>query len=88
MNAKPTPGPWFVTGSCEYGTMICDNTGKSIANWPVMMRATDLADARLIAAAPDLLEACENMEKIGMSIRAESVIWKDIRAALAKAGKI
>jgi hypothetical protein len=67
MNAKHTPGPWHVLAlgkSCHFaiatknaapiqaGIAFCDY--KSIN----LRHEDHLANARLIAAAPDLLEAC------------------------------
>ena len=59
--AKHTPGPWYVTGSCQDGTMITDDTGDQIANWPSCPACRKMPNARLIAAAPELLVACENL---------------------------
>lgn len=50
-----TPGPWHVTGD-ERGTMITDSTGGQLAIWPEQGGTVEqCANARLIAAAPDLL---------------------------------
>jgi hypothetical protein len=63
--AKPTPGPWRYrdTGWGAYG-IYCD--GYRAAEGPIGLlgrtsqnEPTDEANARLIAAAPDLLEALE-----------------------------
>lgn len=57
MTTQHTPGPWHVTGD-EHGTMITDNTGGQIALWPQQGGTIEqCANARLIAAAPDLLDA-------------------------------
>ena len=58
--SKHTPGPWLVTEDPIYGARI-DAPGsfcvaKTIPNdMPIKQK---LANARLIAAAPDLLDAC------------------------------
>ena len=59
---KHTPGPWEVVG----GTIIqtADERRKWVAEVPAASSIhetfiTDRANARLIAAAPELLEACE-----------------------------
>jgi hypothetical protein len=67
---KGTPGKWILeaikdsdgeiseiyilqeTGGC----IICVNNGDDVYDIP-----TDLANAKLIAAAPDLLEACQQL---------------------------
>ena len=61
---KHTPGPWtfILTDPAPlpgfaYG-IGHDPFGPSDVPWPVALAVTD-ADARLIAAAPDLLEALE-----------------------------
>jgi hypothetical protein len=66
--AKHTPGPWQVAGTRHSGDLkIGPNTrlhmvgpdGDAVsAVFFDMKTGIGLADARLIAAAPDLLEAC------------------------------
>lgn len=55
-NTKHTPAPWYVIG----GT-VCDNYGQDILGHELMeaFPAEYQANARLIVAAPDLLEALE-----------------------------
>ena len=55
MGTKHTPGKWYEakTGN-DQGLVISEQTGANIAV------AYDKADAQLIAASPDLLEALEN----------------------------
>ena len=73
MTTKHTPGPWYVFHSAHRGRFDDDGPGAfsigdaqtaysanilcSRVQWPE--RAEEMkANARLIAAAPDLLEAC------------------------------
>lgn len=61
--AQHTPGPWeAIQSEYSYGFAI-QHSGSSIAAvWPENLRGQTLpsqANARLIAAAPDLLEALE-----------------------------
>ena len=99
--ASHTPGPWEI-GNPERGDhrfyVYCDNAlGTAVAatvfehdmtGWP---EATRLANARLIAAAPELLEALEiAAERECSSWCAESVgehtkACKRNRTAIAKA---
>jgi len=92
---KHTPGPWYVTGSCEDGTMITNGGGVSIARWPRNNRwekpegiiIGDISDARLIAAAPDLLAACKGIMhqwETGVDV-STYVDINDVRAAIDKA---
>ena len=75
---KHTPGPWHYIVDPEGKFGIYPEEGKFLA-------ITDHeANANLIAQAPAMLEVLQNLEKVGMSIRAESVIWADIRAVLAR----
>jgi hypothetical protein len=56
-----TKGPWHLAGT---GEMVCggDNAEKIICDWPSDKGTPEnCANARLIAAAPDLLSALEAM---------------------------
>jgi hypothetical protein len=54
-----TPGPWESFGKVVRGKgrFICRVNHQDIADEPLVRNETD--DARLIAAAPELLEACK-----------------------------
>ena len=61
MNVKHTKGPWAVSSS----TLIVNSEAQIVANTiPVVVPGLDIpikeaiANARLIAAAPELLQAC------------------------------
>lgn len=83
--SKHTPGPWNidkddsgngvsanVNGSRYWITGVIQEPGKEFS---------DEANARLIAAAPDLLEALQNIVESGLSTSRISAA----RAAIAKA---
>ena len=64
MSNKSTPGPWEVNGSGEYE--ICElDTVTITANHDISDDGPErvMADARLIAAAPDLLAALEELSE-------------------------
>lgn len=78
MSNKHSPGPWRV--SLTDDTVVIDATGAEVAaisgdynqpdEWPTME-----ANARLIAAAPDLLDTLENLIiGIGMGWDLEGLI--------------
>jgi hypothetical protein len=87
-----TPGPWYETtkGRNEYQSAICqESTGNTIA----LTYTSNDADARLIAAAPDILKALEFVQyaflrhamdprEMGASLSAN---WELIEAAISKA---
>lgn len=96
-----TPGPWryeksqisggfYITGSNEYGGMILPILGRA-CNFPRNVEA----NARLIAAAPDLLEALKDWcsqydgwsdaELAKRANPATIARYKASRAAIAKA---
>lgn len=100
--AAPTPGPWTVErGNFGVGRYIAGPDGAAICRMAsnttprTMQRERDgvhEANARLIAAAPELLEALksasasiEQLVAIGR-IPANNKGLRDARAALAKAG--
>lgn len=87
-----TPGPWEV--NCDHfieagnGTLICDPHIEPDGDPPELE-----ANARLIAAAPDLLAACERALGLAAIERSQPEAWRDddsttlemLRAAIAKA---
>ena len=97
-NSKHTPGPWQMSGDCAVATaneeldeLICDCSGRKIdAAFFSDMPGRAEANARLIAAAPELLESCRelvtdllshasfglNEKEVAMLRRAESAIAK------------
>ena len=90
---KHTKGPWYFTVSNEEGLVFSDNCGFCIV--PHQKGYTpdeQLANAKLIAAAPDLLEACKEMlsvlEQIDFTelpIEYDSCYWTDWEQAIRKA---
>ncbi len=87
MNSKHTPGPWKVNEviTTLRGTHLviqqeCDSPGEvAIIEAPLLK--LDRANARLIAAAPELLEACKKALTCGLDSSVRSLIV----AAIAKA---
>ena len=85
MSTRHTPGPWAVADVgevvvCATGRTLCDvysspTTGDEQAD----------ADARLIAAAPELLAACEAVAATTWSRNTATIIGEQVRAAIAKA---
>ena len=57
MNTTHTPGPWRISSIGSYGLTIGDE--KQIIGTVHGDNSESIANARLIAAAPDLLEALE-----------------------------
>ena len=60
----PTPGPWFVGGS-ENTVRMWVNAQHGIRICTMTPRSNDADNARLIAAAPDLLAALEHALSVG-----------------------
>jgi hypothetical protein len=64
MSAKHTPGPWFAVGyqveiERENVADICTTNAHSFGQGGLHNDATAMANARLIAAAPDMLKMLE-----------------------------
>ena len=77
--SKHTPGPWEYLGHSWVQT--ADDKKTPIANFN-FFAATE-ANARLIAAAPELLEALQDMVSDHASLSAATLAFA--RAAIAKA---
>lgn len=85
---KHTPGPWsYWNGICSPGGRVTqDETGTHIAIPTVYANAqlTD-ANARLIAAAPELLEALKSVLDMVSSGKTSLGLVEYARSAIAKA---
>jgi hypothetical protein len=73
---KHTPGPWVIKGQDIMGNepngFICSWSGRS-------------ADARLIAAAPDLLDACrEFVRKVECREARSKRSYEQMKAAISR----
>ena len=94
-----TKGPWFAVRNSTYWEIQPAGRGEDGAPWNVGDVCSSApgdadgglqeANARLIAAAPDLLEACEAIVTSleGGYIEPESAITA-VRAAIAKASEV
>ena len=92
---RHTPGPWEATTTPAGKGKVVDRIGASICNTTAGAYKTQTANARLIAAAPDLLEALEELHdrvagECGCSLYrdesdADFNLDQRIRAAIAKA---
>ena len=88
--SEHTPGPWIAEYISHTGWVVrWDNPESRICSlrWiggphPPEVDKIVEADARLIAAAPDLLAACKEAEQ---KFRVETEIYKMLVAAIAKA---
>ena len=89
MAAKFTPGPWHVSKGRRVVWVKAGHqnvAGVYMGSYPARYGETDLANARLIAAAPELLDALDrllNWPRVFDGLRAEDVAFA--RAAIAKA---
>jgi hypothetical protein len=64
--SKRTPGPWVITHSPLNGYRVSDKTGWGVA--VVLKDTNDEANARLIAAAPRMLEALERLSNAATAV--------------------
>lgn len=94
MGQAHTPGPWVVGGSNSRMILrdipgMCDgHDGYSVAvttSHSLLSESEALANARLIAAAPDLLKACEAAEEWLSGWASAEPYLTTIRAALSSA---
>jgi hypothetical protein len=80
-----SPGPWEATRNtdCECLHLLGAN-GALIIDLPLGIVRGE--DARLIAAAPELLEACKELAEVPGIVDAMPVnVWDAIESAIAKA---
>lgn len=61
MNEQHTPGPWFYDDSLK-GRLVINSERASVAVVPYLDREA-IANARLIAAAPDMLAALKALKQ-------------------------
>lgn len=89
---KHTPGPWKVSrrfdiyqdlGIAVGGTYIGTTRGNTAM--PDSIAAVDEANARLIATAPELLEACKAVSEFGIPDRDAGPLMVQLYEAIAKA---
>lgn len=98
---KHTPGPWVATAVSEYEWSIHNANGHPAPhalviapNGDLLRRMRSRANARLIAAAPEMLEALEiaflalgreGGNAVGTSVPGVRDAWLKARAAIARA---
>lgn len=81
MTAKHTPGPWFATKDSKYNEIARIGRAWNISTELPLSHFGDIdADAKLIAAAPELLEAVRLLVH-----SADAKAYQAGRAAIAKA---
>ncbi|MCV0108782.1 hypothetical protein KUC42_08570 [Pseudomonas aeruginosa] len=84
-----TPGPWVSRNNMVFGgkKCICSNVNAASPTPQNIEEdvAMSIANARLIAAAPELLDALVNLLPLISPLKAESQQVADASAAIAKA---
>lgn len=95
IEVKNTPGPWTAAkdGEGSRGDIYHVSADLGTVDGAAVCEFCYEADARLIAAAPDLLAACEALLRFAESVRpgggvlaGEHDMLRDARAAISKAG--
>ena len=81
MNTEYTPGPWITEHVGDCVEVVNEETLFTIARCGIKNGARSEANARLIAAAPELLEALEDV----LSSEPGPSLNDRVRAAIAKA---
>ncbi|MBA6427022.1 hypothetical protein [Pseudomonas aeruginosa] len=84
-----TPGPWVSRNNMVFGGKKCICSSVNAASPTPQNIAEDvamsIANARLMAAAPELLDALVNLLPLISPLKAESQQVADASAAIAKA---
>jgi hypothetical protein len=82
-----TTGPWRIHQP-DTQTLAVHTPGGSIAEWPANYTSEDVADAKLIAAAPELLDAAmAALDYYCQTDNDSAPTAIELRAAIAKATK-
>ena len=92
---KHTPGPWKATRrgimalnpmTGRYSLVVCQPNWRGVEPDDVWLDTPREANARLIAAAPDLLEACKAFcRKVEAGEAKSTRSYAQMKAAIAKA---
>jgi len=85
MNTKHTPGPWHVRNGNTIGDATQDIASLSIMSVVNMKKDERIANARLIAAAPELLDVLKEIISDGVHCDVVPHLHYKARAAIAKA---
>ena len=81
--SKHTPGPWnLYDDTASTGRIEIVALGKTVARIYRSVPEEDLPNARLIAAAPEMLYALKSLKRI---LTVDSPEWNAADAAIAKA---
>lgn len=79
-----TKGPWLLDDGLPGGVYSDDATGSIVARcmgigfeWVSRPRAESIANAQLISAAPDMLAALRNVQKLISEAAMTGFNWKD-----------
>ena len=91
MSAKHTPGPWWHDDDKEVGCIVIRAPDGDAVPWQIASMCdigpsgNEEANARLIAAAPELLAALKELVRVGEAARIGNIVLDPMRAAIAKA---
>jgi len=77
-----TPGPWYYTGSSPEGS-VYSKDHELIVPWSPLLSDRKMANARLIAAAPEMLEVLKYLR----DALARDLLSDDISERLARLGE-
>lgn len=78
-----TPGPWFLNSYMRHQIRASGECEEHCVAYSYPSSANSGANARLIAAAPDLLAACK--QALGAFEHNWAIDWGDLERAIAKA---
>lgn len=83
--SKHTPGPWRFSSHPHDGNYMRIHCGSDPREGDNLRGYCGEANARLIAAAPELLEALQAFANEIVPINPHDPLWVNARAAIAKA---